>query len=81
MAVESIGLTPISPVTADVGTEEIPDFDRITKLPAVPRSTGEGPSAVDVPVVKVHDTSAANSLPARSVATAYYVGNGRSDRG
>ena len=40
MPVESIGLTPISPVTADVGTVDIPDFARITKLPAVPRFTG-----------------------------------------
>jgi hypothetical protein len=35
-----MGLTPISPVIAEVGIVEIPDFARITKLPAVPRFTG-----------------------------------------
>lgn len=40
MAVESIGLTPMSPVIAEGGTVEIPDFVRIAKLPAVPRFIG-----------------------------------------
>ena len=40
MAVESIGLTPISPVIAEGGTVLMPDFDRIAKLPAFPRFTG-----------------------------------------
>ena len=40
MAVDPMGLTPMSPVIADVGTVEIPDLERITKLPAVPRLTG-----------------------------------------
>jgi hypothetical protein len=44
MAVESMGLTPISPVTTEIGTVEIPDFAKITKLPAVPRSTGVRPA-------------------------------------
>src|ERR1039457_3946484 len=40
MAVAPMGLTPISPVIAEVGIVEIPDLARITKLPAVPRFTG-----------------------------------------
>jgi len=40
MAVELIGLTAMSPVITDLGTEEIPDFARIAYLPAVPRLTG-----------------------------------------
>ena len=38
----AIGLTPILPVIADWGMVEIPDFARITKLPAPPRLTGTG---------------------------------------
>ena len=34
------GLTPISPIIEVVPAVEIPDFDRIVKLPAVPRGTG-----------------------------------------
>jgi hypothetical protein len=45
IAVAAMGLTPMSPVTTEFGTVEIPDFARITKLPAVPRSTGAGPAA------------------------------------
>lgn len=33
------------PVIADVGTLVIPDFERITKLPADPRLTGVGVAA------------------------------------
>ena len=40
MPVLSIGLTPIFPTIEVVPVVEIPDFDRITKLPAVPRLTG-----------------------------------------
>jgi hypothetical protein len=40
-----IGLVPIFPVTAEVGTSVIPVFVRITKLPAAPRFTGAGPGA------------------------------------
>jgi hypothetical protein len=40
------GLTPISPVTEEVPVVEIPDFARITKLPAVPRTTAAGPAAL-----------------------------------
>jgi len=40
MAVESIGLTPILPVIAEVGTVEIPDLARMTKLLAIPKVTG-----------------------------------------
>ena len=39
------GLVPIFPVITDGGTSVIPVFVRITKFPAVPRSTGAGPSA------------------------------------
>jgi hypothetical protein len=40
MAAEAMGLTPMSPVMAEVGTVEIPLLARITKWPAVPRLTG-----------------------------------------
>lgn len=39
MAVESIGLTPMSPAMADGGTELMPLWARMRKLPAVPRLT------------------------------------------
>ncbi len=39
IAVELIGLTPISPLMAEVPVFEIPDFARIEKLQADPRST------------------------------------------
>jgi hypothetical protein len=48
MALLPIGLTPISPVMWVVPVVEIPDFDRITKLPAVPRFTGGSAAAVVV---------------------------------
>ena len=47
MAVLSIGLTPIFPVIEVVPVAEIPDFDRITKLPAVPRFTAARPDGGD----------------------------------
>ena len=37
----SIGLTPISPVIAEVGIVSIPDFAKMTKSPAVPSETGK----------------------------------------
>jgi len=43
MAVELIGLTPISPVIDDVPVFETPDFARIAKLQAEPRSTEVAP--------------------------------------
>ena len=42
----SAGLTPIFPTIEVVPVVEIPDFDRITKLPAVPRFTGARAAAV-----------------------------------
>src|SRR5450830_1991908 len=45
MVLAGAGLTPISPVIEEVLVVEIPDFARITKLPAVPRTTGAGPAA------------------------------------
>jgi hypothetical protein len=39
IAAPVIGLVPILPLIADLGTSVIPDLDRITKLPATPRST------------------------------------------
>ena len=39
IAAPVIGLDPISPVIADLGTSVIPDFDKITKLPATRRFT------------------------------------------
>jgi hypothetical protein len=46
IAVPAIGLVPISPKIAYGETSEIPDSDRITKLPADPRATGAGPAAI-----------------------------------
>jgi hypothetical protein len=46
MAVLVIGLTPISPVIEVVPVVDIPDFDRMTKLPADPRFTAAGPAAL-----------------------------------
>ena len=40
MAVAAIGLTPRSPVMAEVGTLVMPDFDKTTKVAALPRLTG-----------------------------------------
>jgi hypothetical protein len=40
------GLTPTFPVTMEYGTVETPVFARITKLPAIPRLTGNGPAAL-----------------------------------
>jgi len=45
MAVDAIGLTPRSPVMAEVGTFVIPDFVRMTKWAAAPRFTGAGDAA------------------------------------
>jgi hypothetical protein len=53
MAVALIGLTPIFPVILVVPVVEIPDFDRITKLPAVPRFTGVNVAAVVEAELKV----------------------------
>jgi hypothetical protein len=51
IAAPVIGLVPIFPVITDLGTSVIHDFDRITKLPATPRSTatrcGRDVSATD----------------------------------
>jgi hypothetical protein len=46
MAVLLIGLTPIFPTIEVVPVEEMPDFDRIAKLPADPRFTAAGPAAL-----------------------------------
>jgi hypothetical protein len=43
MKLAAAGLNPRFPVTAVVPVVEIADFARITKLPAVPRFTGNGP--------------------------------------
>lgn len=53
MAVLVIGLTPISPTIEVAPVVEIPDFDRITKLPAVPRFTGVRAEPVVVVVLVV----------------------------
>jgi hypothetical protein len=49
IAAPVIGLVPISPVIIEAGSLVIPDFDRITKLPATPRSTAPGASCAGVP--------------------------------
>jgi hypothetical protein len=43
MKLAAAGLKPIFPVIADVGTFEVADFARMTKLAAPPRTTGAGP--------------------------------------
>ena len=45
IAAAAIGLTPRSPVMAEVGTFVIPDFVKITKGAAAPRTTGAGLAA------------------------------------
>jgi hypothetical protein len=45
MAVLPIGLTPIFPTILVTPVVEIPAFERIAKLPAVPRFTVAGPAA------------------------------------
>jgi hypothetical protein len=45
IAAAATGLTPISPVIAVDPVVDIPDFARITKLPADPRLTVAGPAA------------------------------------
>jgi hypothetical protein len=56
-----IGLVPIFPTIAEVGTSVIPVFVKITKLPADRRSTGAGPGA------------AANAFPANEKSEAAIV--------
>src|SRR5665213_704789 len=44
-----MGLVPTFPVTSEVGTSVIPDFDKITKCRAPPRFTrAEGSGAADI---------------------------------
>jgi hypothetical protein len=72
MALAAAGLTPISPVTWVDPVVEIPVFARITKLPAVPRSTTAGPAAlasgtgaktpVNMDISKDNATSVARTL-------------------
>ena len=59
IAVPAIGLVPISPTIADGETSEIPDVDRIAKLPADPRSTGNGPAAIPGEALESSASSAA----------------------
>jgi hypothetical protein len=47
IAVLLIGLTPILPTTEVVPVVEMPDFDRIAKLPDDLRFTAAGPAACD----------------------------------
>ena len=41
MAPAAIGLTPMSPVMTLPGTVEMPDFERIAKVPATPSGMSE----------------------------------------
>src|SRR5450756_638377 len=76
MAAPLIGEVPIFPVIIDGGTSVIPDSDRITKLPAVPRSTSAGPAAlasgtgaktpVNMDITKDSATSVARTFLMRS---------------
>jgi len=63
MAGAAIGLTPIFPIIEVVPVVEIPAFDKITKLPAVPRFT----AAVTAEALLVGPLCAASVLigPAR----------------
>ena len=72
---ESIGLTPISPVTVEFGTVEIPELARIAKFPAIPRIAGAGPAAVAVPVVKhyVLLTAAEETAPSSAAVASKHV--------
>src|SRR5450756_33170 len=84
MAAPVIGEVPIFPVILDVGTSVIPDSDRITKLPAVPRTTGAGPAAfasgtgaktpVNMDISKNSATSVARTLLIRSSPLGCAVG-------
>ena len=73
MYVAAAGLSPISPVMWVVPVVEIPDFARITKFPAIPRSTGCGPAANAVTVLKFHTLLLASAFPARSLAPVVIV--------
>ncbi len=55
MDVASMGLTPIFPVIDVVPVVEIPDFARMTKLPAVPRLTA-GCAAYTLPAMSAKST-------------------------
>jgi hypothetical protein len=44
-ALAEMGLTPMFPVIAVEPVVEMPDFARMTKFPADPRFTSEGPAA------------------------------------
>ena len=67
------GLTPIFPVITEAGTVEIPVFDRIAKLPAVPSLTGAGPAGSATYVLKLHTLSDARALREVSVAPVMIV--------
>src|SRR3990170_4300317 len=73
MKLVAAGLSPRSPTIAVVPVVEIDVFPRITKLPAVPRTTGAGPSDPVEPVVNPHTKLAASALPARSLAPVVIV--------
>ena len=73
MAVCAIGLTPISPVTMEPGTVEMPDLARMVKLPDVPRFTGESPIDATALVVKLHATGFVMAMPAALVAAVLTV--------
>src|SRR5664280_541642 len=77
MAVPLIGEVPIFPVIIDAGVSVIPDSDRIAKLRAVPRLTGNGlanplalgtgaKTPVNMAITKDSATSVARTLLMRS---------------
>lgn len=47
MAVEPMGLTPMSPLMAELGTVLMPDLARTVKLPALRRFTGSCAAETD----------------------------------
>jgi hypothetical protein len=62
MAVPAIGLTPIFPVILVTPVVDIPAFDRIMKLPAVPRLTVAGPAAnAEIDPVRPSTSETANT--------------------
>ena len=73
IAAPVMGLVPRSPVIVEVAILVIPVSDRMTKLPAFPRTTGAGPAADVTPVVKFHTTGLAKALPAKFLAAVLIV--------
>lgn len=73
MAVWAMGLTPMSPVTDEFGTLEMPDLARMAKLAAVPRFTSDRPTEATARVVKLQATGLSMAAPAACLAAVLTV--------